>query len=60
MIGGAKVALAFVRVVNPSLNFEDLHKIPSTARNKVEFDSHYVAVVGSAERIIDYSNVETE
>lgn len=60
MIGGAKVALAFVRVHNPSLNFQDLHKLPSTASNKVEFDSHYAAVAGSAERIVDYSNAETE
>ena len=56
LIGGAKVALAFVRVHNPSLNFWDLHKLPSTASNKVDFDLHYAAVAGVAKRIIDYSN----
>lgn len=28
LIGGAKVALAFVRVRNPTLNFRDMHKLP--------------------------------
>ena len=60
LIGGAKVALAFVRVHNPTLNFRDLHKLPSTANNKVEFDPHYAAVADSAEKIIDYSSAETE
>ena len=60
LIGGAKVALAFVRVHNPSLNFQDLHKLPSTANDRVEFDPHNVVVADSAEKIIDYSNAKTE
>ena len=60
LIGGATVALAFVRVHNPSLSFQDLHELPSTASNKVEFDPHYAAVADSAKKIIDYSNAETE
>ena len=60
LIGGSKVALAFVRVHNPSLNFRDLHKLPSTANDRVELDPHYIAVGESAEKIIDCSNAETE
>ena len=60
LIGGAKVALAFVRVHNPSLSFQDLHKLSLTASSKVEFDPHYAAVASSAEKIIDYSDAETE
>ena len=60
LIGGAKVALAFVRVHNLSLNFRDLHKLPSTSDDRVELDPHYAAVGESAEKIIDCSNAETE
>ena len=60
LIGGAKIALAFVRVHNPTLNFQDLHKLPSTASNKVEFGPHYSTVADSAEKIMDYSDAETE
>ena len=59
-VGGAKVALAFVRVHNPNLNFPDLHKLPSNPTDRVEFDPHYAVVGESAERIIDSSNAETE
>ena len=60
LVGGAKVALAFVRVHNPTLNFRDLHKLPSTANGRVELDPHYAGVGDSAEKIIDCSNAETE
>lgn len=60
LIGGAKVALSFVRVHNSTLNFWDLHKLPSTANDRVELDPHYAAVGDSAEKIIDCSNAETE
>ena len=60
LIGGAKVALAFVRVHNPSQNFQNLHEFPSTTNDRVEFDPHYAVVGDSAEKIIDYSNAETE
>ena len=50
LVGGAKVPLAFVLVHNPNLNFRDLHKLPSTATDRVEFDSHYAAVGESAEK----------
>ena len=45
---------------NPSLNFRDLHKLPSTVDDRVNFEPHYAAVEESAEKIIDASNVETE
>ena len=60
LVGGAKVALAFVRVHNPNINFQELHKLPSTDTNRVDFDPHYAAVGESAEKIIDSSNAETE
>ena len=60
LVGGAKVALAFVRVHNPNINFQELHKLPSTDTNRVDFDPHYAAVGESAEKIIDCSVAETE
>ena len=60
LVGGAKVALAFVRVDNPNINFWDLHKLPSTATDRVELDPHYAEVGESAEGIIDCSNAETK
>ena len=57
LTSGAKVALAFMRVYNPSLNFRDLHRLPSTVDDRVNFELHYAVVEESAERIIDASNV---
>ena len=50
LLGGAKVALAFVRVHNPNINFQDLHKLPSTVNDRVEFDPHYAAVGESSKK----------
>jgi len=60
LIGGAKVALAFVRVQNPTLNFEDMHKLPPSADDRVDFSPHYAVVAGPAEKIIDHAGAETE
>ena len=60
LIGGAKVALAFMRVHNPSLSFRDLHMLPSTVDDRVNFLPDYAEVEKSAEMIIDASNAETE
>ena len=60
LIGGAKVALAFMRVHNLSLSFRDLQMLPSTVDDRVNFLPHYVVVEESAEKIIDASNAETE
>ena len=59
LVGGATIALAFVRVRQPSFPFRDLHKLPMAADNKIELSSHYAAVEESAERIIDFSIDET-
>ena len=37
LIGGAIVSMDFVRVKNPSMDFHDLHKLPETENNRVEF-----------------------
>ena len=60
LIGGAKITLAYVRVQNPSLNFQDMHKLPSTADDRVDFAPHYVVVTGPAEKIIYHAEAETE
>ena len=60
LIGGATVALAFVRVKNPLVNFHDLHKLPETDNNRVDFIPHYEAVGDATEKIVDSSNAETE
>lgn len=44
LIGGAKVALAFMRMHNPSLSFRDLHMLPSTVDDRVNFLPHYAEV----------------
>ena len=59
LVGGATIALAFVRVRQPSFSFKDLHKLPATADNKVELSSHYAAVEESANKIVDFSVEET-
>ena len=45
---------------NPSLSFRDLHMLPSTVDDRVNFLPHYAEVEKSAEMIIDASNAETE
>ena len=56
LVGGAKVALAFMRVHNPSLSFRDLLVLPSTIDDRVNFLPHYAEVEKPAEMIIDASN----
>ena len=55
LIGGAKVALAFVRVLNSTLNFQEMHKMPPSADDRVDFSPHYAVVAGSAKKIIDHA-----
>ena len=59
LVGGATIALAFVRVRQPSLLFKGLHQLPMAADNKIELSSHYAAVEESAEKIVDFSIDET-
>ena len=59
LVGGATIALAFVRVCQPSFPFKDLHKLPTAAGNKIELSSHYAAVEESANKIVDFSIDET-
>ena len=59
LVGGATIALAFVRVRQPSFPFKGLHKFPMAADNKIELSSHYAAVEESVGKIVDFSIDET-
>ena len=60
LIGGAKVALAFVRARYPLLDYQNLYQLPLSPDGVIDMTPHYAAVMGSAEKIIDLSNAETE
>ena len=60
LIGGAKIAQAFVRVRHPTLNFHEMHKFPSSVGDRVDFVPHYAVVGGPAEKMIDKTRAETE
>ena len=60
LIGGANVALAFVRARYPLLDYQSLHQLPLSSHAVIDLRPHYTAVMESAEKIIDLSNAETE
>ena len=53
LIGGAKVALAFVRAHYPLLVYQNLHQLPLLSDAVIDLRPHYVPVMESAEKIID-------
>ena len=61
LIGGAKVALAFVRVHYPSLDLKVVGwGLPLTPGGRWEMEAHYEAVLDSAESIIQLVENETD
>ena len=60
LVGGAVIALSFVRVRHPTLNFQEMHQLPSTFDDRVDFSPHYVVVKGPAARMIVRTKAETE
>lgn len=61
MVGGARVALAFVRVHHPQIDLEVVGKglPPPPGDGRVEMDPHYAVALGPAENIIKLVETET-
>ena len=60
LVGGAQVALAFVRAWHPTLNFRQTSQLPSFEGNEMDFSPHYDVVQDPAARIITQTEVQTE
>ena len=60
LVGGAQVALAFVRAWHPALNFKEIAHLPPSEGNVVDFMPHYVVVGDPAARIIAQTEAQTE